>query len=205
MRALILANGDRPALRELRRLRREHDVFIAADGALNRLPSDLAPDITIGDFDSLDTKYRSGELEANLQHVEDQERSVLQKALEFALSLGANEVTLAGVWGDRSDHTLVALGLLLTYSWRASLRIVRGRDRLWLAGDDNRIEGKPGDTLSLIALSIASGVSLQGVRWPLRDEVLHPGSRGVSNEMIADAATLIVKNGAVIVCHTRRP
>lgn len=204
MRVLILANGDPPDQNALAQLREEHDVFVAADGALNRLPASLRPDVTLGDFDSLDPRYRTGVLRANLQHVEDQERSDLQKALDFAMGLGPSQVTLVGVWGDRSDHSLVAVSLLVFYSDLAPLQIVRGKERLWLAGQYDAVAGSPGDTLSLIAFTPASGVNLSGVRWPLEEAELLPGSRGVSNELTEEIARLSVRHGTVIACHARK-
>ena len=47
--------------------------------------------------------------------------------------------------------------------------------------------GAPGAVLTLLALGgPASGVTTDGLRWPLRAETLQPGStRGVSNEIVA--------------------
>jgi thiamine pyrophosphokinase len=46
----------------------------------------------------------------------------------------------------------------------------------------------------------ASGITTSGLRWNLSRESLHPwASRGVSNEMLTDAATITVEQGSLIV------
>jgi thiamine pyrophosphokinase len=202
-RALILANGDRPPASFLRTLRRDAGIFIAADGAANRLgPEDPVPDYVLGDFDSLDPGARERLTGPEFVLAEDQELSDLEKAVRHALDLGARQITITGATGSRPDHTLTAFSILAAYPDD----VTRMVEPLWQAravSVSAVIAGRPGDTLSLTVFAPATVRSLDGVQWPLRDETLVPGSRGISNRMIGIEARLVVDAGIVIVAHVR--
>ena len=63
------------------------------------------------------------------------------------------------------------------------------------------ISGEPGSLVSLLpAGGPARGIVTGGLRYPLRDEELAPGtSRGVSNELSAALATVELASGVLLV------
>ena len=72
-------------------------------------------------------------------------------------------------------------------------RVVAVHDRIELTG-------APGDIVTLLAVGEpAHGVRTEGLLYPLRGETLEPGStRGVSNELTHDRATVEVASGVVL-------
>jgi thiamine pyrophosphokinase len=60
--------------------------------------------------------------------------------------------------------------------------------------------GTPGELISLLALGgPARGVRSEGLRWPLEDAVLDPGSSlGVSNLFAEEQAVIEVADGVVL-------
>ena len=69
------------------------------------------------------------------------------------------------------------------------------------------LTGKVGDIVTLLPLSTpASGITTTGLAYELRAGNLALGSsRGVSNVMTESSATIEVKNGVVLLCHTPSP
>ncbi len=202
MRALILANGDCPIPTLLKRLRAEADLFIAADGAANKLSAmSIAADVTLGDFDSLDPSTAGALPGHSLVAAPDQNASDLEKAIQFALARGASGIIIAGYAGGRVDHTLVSFALLVKYFRDAEMALVD--DLGTVRATDARLEiaGSPGDLVSLVAFAEAQGVVTEGLEWPLHGEALLPGSRGVSNRMIRERAAVQVQSGTLLVCH----
>lgn len=183
------------------------DLFVATDGAANALAEgSLRPRVVIGDFDSLGPGVRERMPETRFVEAFDQEKSDLEKAILYAIERDAERVTLTGCMGDRLDHTLTAMSLLIAYHPRCEIRIVSDACEVLVASHWTQVHGAPGDTLSLVTFAPADGVSVDGVRWPLQDERLTPGSRGVSNEMTASVARISVRQGTVVIIHeTRRP
>lgn len=205
MHALILANGEAPSREFLTELRRSADLFIAADGAANCLPGmGLAPDVVLGDFDSLAPAVRECLPEAVFLPVHDQEASDLDKAIAYAAERGAEYVTVAGATGGRLDHALTHISLLLKYHPEPDVRLLDERMEVRVVGAQPvEFRGRRGDTLSLIVFAPAEGVVMKGVLYPLCHEPLFPGSRGVSNMLVGDTARVSVCSGAVIACHLR--
>jgi thiamine pyrophosphokinase len=60
-------------------------------------------------------------------------------------------------------------------------------------------QGRPGAFLTLLPVNGPARVRTEGLRWPLVDEVLEPGSsRGVSNEFATEWAWVAVGEGVVL-------
>ena len=78
------------------------------------------------------------------------------------------------------------------------LRLLRGPTTLAL-------DGRPGDTVSLLALSpTAEGITTTGLHYPLRAEPLHLGlGRGISNvlDTLLPAVTFTAGDLLVLVTH----
>ncbi|MEZ4681631.1 MAG: hypothetical protein R2932_46205 [Caldilineaceae bacterium] len=73
-------------------------------------------------------------------------------------------------------------------------QIVRPEQPLTLAA-------RPGDTISALPLSdTVTGITYTGMRYPLENHTLSLGStRGISNEVIAEAATVHVTSGKLLI------
>jgi thiamine pyrophosphokinase len=52
--------------------------------------------------------------------------------------------------------------------------------------------------------SPAEGVTTEALRWPLRGETLYPDkTRGISNEMLSETASVAVRSGLLLIIHRR--
>jgi thiamine pyrophosphokinase len=62
------------------------------------------------------------------------------------------------------------------------------------------LDGKPGDTVSLIPLGgDTEGITTQWLEYPLEDETLYFGStRGISNVLLDENATVFIKKGLLL-------
>ena len=206
-RAIVLANGDPVAETPALPL---DALVIAADGGLSlAAPLGLTVDIVIGDMDSvsaqdLEQASRSG---ARIdRHPTDKNITDLGLALDAAVDGGADEITIVGGSGGRIDHLLANAALLAAERFdTVTLRWVTGTESVTVAspGQPVRLVGKAGDLVSLIPVGgAAHGVTTSGLRWPLNDGGLAPGStRGISNEMTVTEATVEVEDGRLLVVH----
>jgi thiamine pyrophosphokinase len=203
MHVVILAYGDMPPIEFIERLISEADLFIATDGAANSLLAHgIHPDVVLGDFDSLTQASLQAISPEKLVPADDQEASDLDKAIHHALSLDAKRITLIGTGGGRVDHTLTAFSLLLKYEPHVDIRVLNESSETRVVKGRHAIAGGPGDIVSLVAFEAADGVSFEGVRWPLNNETIEPGSRGTSNELVGASAKLEVLSGRLLLVHT---
>jgi thiamine pyrophosphokinase len=186
----------------------DHDLVVAADAAAERLArAGATVDIAVGDFDSADPgavdRLTSAGIDVRVfpaaKDVTD-----LELAVEAARTCGASTLTITGAFRARLDHTLAALGTLARCA-DLEATAVEPDLRLWVV-DGREMPAVPlalptGTTVSLLAIGgAASGVSLLGFRYPLRDARLEAVSGlGVSNVAEGDVQAVMVAEGTVLV------
>lgn len=188
-------------------------IAIAADGGvLNALTAGITPDTVIGDLDSLPDAIRA-DLERRgvrfIVHPARKDETDLELAIQHALERGATEIVIFSALGGRWDQSLANILLLTLPDLRGvPARIVDQRQTMViLTGDaEAHIQGRVGDTLSLIALGgDAHGVTIEGCEYPLNQARLPFGKTlGISNVLIEPTARVSVKEGIVLVIHRRK-
>lgn len=210
MRLTVVASGD---LADGDERWLDDATVIAADGgavSLDRLGR--APDRLVGDLDSI-----PDELQARLaasgvaieRHPADKEASDTELAIEAAIAAGATEIVLLGaLGGPRIDHELANVLLLADPALAGrDVRIVHGPTTVRVLRDGGRLtlEGAAGDLVTLLPVGgDATGVGIDGVRWPLTGATLHVGrSRGLSNEVTDPPASVSLERGTLLVVEHR--
>ena len=78
-------------------------------------------------------------------------------------------------------------------------------EEILLCRDQVEVHGRRGDIVSLIPWQgPVTDVQTMNLKWPLRKEILYPDkTRGISNEMIADSASVSIASGQLLVVHRR--
>jgi thiamine pyrophosphokinase len=209
--AIIFAGGDLVP-DEIRPLLPQGALVIAADSGLHSAQRlGLAVDLVVGDLDSADPAAVDRARAAGAaveQHPPDKDATDLELALEAALDRRLGPVTVVGGAGfGRIDHFLGNAQVIGSPRF-ASLHIrwrVKGATVIPVH-DRAEICGSPGDTITLLATGgPAINVVTNGLLWHLEGDTLEPGStRGVSNEMTTDRATISLAKGVLLAIHHRR-
>jgi len=209
-RAIIFANGILAEPVVARSLLREDDFIIAADGGIHNAQSvGVTPHVLIGDFDSI-TPAELTRLEKTsvqlLRHPPEKDETDLELAISLALEKLFTEIVVVGALGGRLDQTLGNIALLAIVPPSVDIRLDDGREEAFIITNRHTITGKAGDTLSLIPWgSSAEGVTTENLRYPLSNETLRSNkSRGISNEMLGDQATVHLNRGMLVVIHSRK-
>jgi thiamine pyrophosphokinase len=212
MHAIIVANGPMPQPAIHRWTFSENDRVICVDGGvMNALSLGLKPDVVVGDLDSLDVSVRKRLQEEGclfIQHPSRKDETDSELAIRYALSQGANELTILAALGGRIDHALANVMLLaLPELANIKARLIEGAQEVLLIRDQAVIEGVPGDIVSLLPLTAdASGVHTEGLEYALHDGTLKFGAaRGVSNVLTAPQARVRLAKGLLLAVHHHRP
>jgi thiamine pyrophosphokinase len=214
MKAVLVAGGGPQPADE--RWLTDADLVVAVDGGAAWLRSiGRQPGALVGDLDSVDPALVADLETAGVpieRHPTEKESSDTQLALAYALSRGATEAVIIGAFGGpRLDHEIA--NVLLLASARTGggdldldLRLVRGGAsvRALEGGSSLSIEARSRSLVSLLPVGgDASGVTTRGLRYPLDDERLPLGStRGLSNEVVAEDASVQLKVGTLLVIET---
>jgi thiamine pyrophosphokinase len=209
-RVVIFVNGRIPDLEKVRLLVRPTDLIFAADGgSRHTIALGLVPSLVIGDLDSL-SEADLASLEAAGAEIRQFPRSKdetdFELALNHAVSAGHTEILVVAALGNRLDQTLGNLALLAAPSLAGlDIWVDDGAEQARFVRSNVRVDGHPGDVVSLIPWgSPAIGVTTIGLRWPLGGETLHPNkTRGLSNEMLGETASISLESGLLLVVHNR--
>ena len=176
--------------------------LLAADGGANHLARlGLRPAAVIGDLDSISPETRAWLGEALLVERPDQDRTDLDKALEYAFDdLGVERLTVLAAVGGRLDHDLGNLGLLARLALGEKL-VFEGTDhRILAVAGEAALDAKPGETWSFWTYDPSVRVTIDGVRWPLEDAAIDAGGRpSISNQAVDDLIHVRATGGAVVV------
>jgi thiamine pyrophosphokinase len=215
-RIVIFANGELPNLDAARALLQADDYLIAADGGANHLlKMGILPEIVIGDLDSIDedTLFKLTNAEVNIeQYSEDKDETDIELALRYAVELHPSVILIVGALGGRLDQTLANLSILtdLTLSG-IDIRLDDGVEEAFFCrasvtkGGQVEVRGRSGETVSLIPWNgPVEGVVTEGLRWPLYGETLFSNqSRGVSNVLLGETASIRIQSGLLLIVHRR--
>lgn len=209
-RIWIFVNGILPDPELLRALLHPQDRLFAADGGQRYLAQlGLRPERVIGDLDSLTAAEVAG-LEQEgviLEHYPvDKDETDLELALRRALQCNGFEIRIAGALGGRLDQTLGNLFLLAKPELAGrDVRLEDGIEEVFLIRTRSLVKGCPGDLVSLLPLGgVATGVSTQGLKYPLYGETLYPeATRGISNVLLNTVAEVSLEQGMLICIHRR--
>lgn len=185
--------------------------IIAVDKGLECLDSlNIIPTHIIGDFDSVDKdileKYRDKEIEINTFNSE-KDYTDTDLAIQLAIQLGNNNITIIGGIGIRLDHTIANIHILnRALEKDIKCRLIDEHNEIFLINEDTElILDKNYSYISLIPLTnIVKIKNLEGFKYKLNNQILKIGeSIGISNEQIQKRALIKISEGLLIVIKSK--
>lgn len=209
-RALLFANGQLETTGWLDPYIQPEDFLVAVDGGYQYLKGmGILPHLVIGDLDSIaaeDLKILQAEGIEILKFPAEKDQTDLEIALDTASQRGYRVLRVIAALGGRIDQTLANLFLLELPSLDGcDVRFENGLNEAFLIREHALVQGNPGDTISLIPLGgPVSGITTQGLSYPLHDETLHPHhSHGISNVLEHPPAAISIQGGRLLCIHLR--
>jgi thiamine pyrophosphokinase len=178
-------------------------VLISADGASNKLYEwKIIPGFIIGDLDSITPKALTyfKKKNATVKRIAEQEHNDFEKCIMFALSKKLNDITVIGYGGKRSDHMLNNFSVMKRYYKKCRIRFIDKDFEVFFAGKITGFNCKIGETISLMAMPKAEGITTYGLQYPLKNEKLEFGIReGALNKAVSDKVRIEVKKGDLVI------
>ena len=181
---------------------REGDFLIAADKGYETLrAAGIAPDLIIGDFDSLGYTPEGANV---LSHSPIKDDTDLLLAIRWAMERGWRRFVIYGALGGRRlDQTVASFQTLrfLADHGAAGRLVGDGWNVTLLQNAALRFPASASGWLSLfVSGEEARGVTLRGLKYELTDAALTCGMPlGVSNEFLGCEARIAVADGALFV------
>ena len=201
MRAVIIGSGEIKDYKKAKSRIGAEDYIICADGGYDHaVKMGVKPDILIGDFDSISNIPEDTE---KVQYPTRKDMTDSHIALELAREKGYNKMLLLGFTGDRADHSLTNILLLINYPEAV---IADDNNEIRLIKDAAELFGSAGDTVSIVPVyGDLEGITTSGLEYPLDNETLYLGdSRGVSNVMTDEKCVIKCRGGMGLVIKVDR-
>ena len=180
------------------------DCVIAVDGGFAHLERlGRAPDVALGDFDSLGYVPQAPKVMSFPSH---KDKSDLEIAFDYAAEQGADSVVVYGAIGGRLDHTVANMQMAARFAEEGQqvafitpdcmVSIVVGPARFDLP------QTQEGTVSVFSARDCSYDVVERGLEYPLDTEMLtNRTTLGVSNELIGQPASISVSDGTLFVFH----
>ncbi len=210
--AVVVGGGgpvDRVALAAIGPVFPDAVVYAADSGAETALQLGLAVDVVVGDLDSISPGTLAAAEAAGTRidhHPAAKDATDLALAVDAAIHDGAVEILVLAGAGGRLDHLLAGALTLADFRWaHVMIRAVIGSSRVYVVHGPGTalVSGLTGELVSLVPVGgPAVGVTTSGLRYPLADATLDPGTtRGVSNVLDhpAGRAAVTLRAGALLV------
>ena len=202
-KCIIIANGKPPTKKVIQYfVKNGFSTIICADGGANSAKRiGTIPDFIIGDLDSVDSstlkyfKRKSTIIQNKRQNDTD-----VEKCLKFAIKKKYYEVVLLGVTGNRLDHTIGNLGIVLKFFNKIKTHIAAENSYLTPYKNFVSLNSRDGETISIYAFDNKTSITSKGLKYPLKNSKLPFGKKeSTSNVSIDSIVELNIKGGIVFV------
>lgn len=193
--ALIIANGEACSQELLGQLLEWSPFIVVLDGAIDRVLSlGIKVDVLLGDFDrekNLDAVLEQ-QPDIIIEHTPNQDKTDLEKAIEYLINRGHGAANIIWATGLRSDHSISNMTNMVRY--RHQIKLVMLDNYSLIIPLANHFEKwyTKGQGISLIPVGEVHGISTGGLLYNLENETLKLGYRsGNSNEAASDGLVQI--------------
>ena len=212
MDVVIFASGKIKNYDKLKEIIKASLVICADGGANHAYNMKLKPDLIIGDMDSIDSSILEYFKKIGVKIEKypcNKDKVDTELAMHRAIKMNPNNIFILGAIGNRLDHTLANVHLLLpaaSYGVRAFIIDDYNKVSVITSRLTANISGEIGGLISLLPISSeVYGVSSKGLKWELRNHKFNIGNPfGVSNELASKNAKISVEDGILLLIETSK-
>lgn len=202
----IVCSGQFPKSEYPRHILRSSDFIICCDGALRKFirnsravfGEERIPDLIIGDMDSLPAGMQA-EYADIIVKVEEQEHNDQTKAFRWAMENleGIEEIHIIGATGEREDHTIGNVSLLMEYARMYDLdgmgihvEMVTDHGTVFAITDTFVMECGTGRSVSVFSPDNQLKIKSTGLQWKTDEVVFDNWWKATLNRSVEDTVKL---------------
>ena len=178
---VIVGNGEFPSHPIPLNHLKNAGTIICTDGSADQLMKhNVTPNAIIGDMDS--TKLKKDNFKGIWNSSPDQNKTDLQKTLDWCIGNDLNDVTVLGTMGKREDHSLGNLHLLAEFSKKLKMKFVTNHAVIYSFKGERTFLSLKEQQISIVAIEQIRSISTSGLKYELNNEQFPPACNGISNE-----------------------
>ena len=203
---VIICDGSFPRTEYPRYLIRTADFIICCDGALKKFirnskaifGEERLPDRVIGDMDSLPESLKRKHSDIIVK-IDEQEHNDQTKAFRWAIEnlTGINSITILGATGQREDHTIGNISLLMEYArtydlegMGIQLQMITDHATIVAVTDSVELDCGEGRQISIFSPDNNLKIISEGLRWKTDDVVFDNWWKATLNKAVQDSIKL---------------
>lgn len=203
---VIIGDGRFPKTEYPRYLIRNADFIICCDGALSKFIRNSEsifgerrlPDIVVGDMDSLSPALKKKHSDIIVK-IDEQEHNDQTKAFRWAMEnlQGISQIYILGATGEREDHTIGNMSLLMEYARTYDLEktginveMVSDHATIFAVMDTFEMECGEGRRISIFTPDNSLRIRSTGLEWPTDDVVFDNWWKATLNRASQDTVRL---------------
>ena len=199
---VIICDGSFPRTEYPRYLIRTADFIICCDGALKKFirnskaifGTERLPDRVVGDMDSLPENLRKKHADIIVK-IDEQEHNDQTKAFRWAMENieGIESITILGATGQREDHTIGNISLLMEYARMYDLegsgiqvQMITDHATIVAVTDTVEMDCGEGRQISILTPDNTLRIKSEGLRWKTDDVVFDNWWKATLNVAVQD-------------------
>lgn len=208
---VIICDGRFPKSEYPRYLIRNADFIICCDGALRKFLRNSEaifgerrlPDIVVGDMDSLSDGLQKKYSDI-IVRIDEQEHNDQTKAFRWALEniKGVGQIYILGATGEREDHTIGNVSLLMEYARTYDLEginveMVSDHATIFAVTDTFEMDCGEGRKISIFSPDNSLKIKSEGLEWPTDDVVFDNWWKATLNKASQDHIRLVFSHRSI--------
>ena len=199
---VIICDGSFPRTEYPRYLIRTADFIICCDGSLKKFirnskaifGAERLPDRVVGDMDSLPESLRKKHADIIVK-IDEQEHNDQTKAFRWAMENieGIESITILGATGQREDHTIGNISLLMEYARMYDLegmgiqvQMITDHATIVAVTDTVEMDCGEGRQISIFSPDNSLRIKSEGLRWKTNDVVFDNWWKATLNVAVQD-------------------
>ena len=203
---VIICDGKFPKTEYPRYLIRTADFIICCDGALRKFirnsksifGEERLPDKVIGDMDSLPASMKKRYSDIIVK-IDEQEHNDQTKAFRWVMEnlSGIGSIRILGATGEREDHTIGNISLLMEYARTYDLQamginveMISDYGTMFAATDTFEMDCGEGRKVSIFSPDNNLKIHSEGLEWPTDDVVFDNWWKATLNRAVRDNVKL---------------
>ncbi len=199
---VIICDGSFPRTEYPRYLIRTADFIICCDGSLKKFirnskaifGAERIPDRVVGDMDSLPESLRKKHADIIVK-IDEQEHNDQTKAFRWAMEnlTDIESITILGATGQREDHTIGNISLLMEYARMYDLegmgiqvQMITDHATIVAVTDTVEMDCGEGRQISILSPDNTLRIKSEGLRWKTDDVVFDNWWKATLNVAVQD-------------------
>jgi thiamine pyrophosphokinase len=201
--ALIIANGLPCSNELLSQLLEWSPHIVVLDGALNKvLDLGVKFDVVLGDFDHQSIEEVQAVLppHSRLLHLPDQNKTDLEKGIEYLMKDGYSAVNIVWATGKRSDHFINNIAILARYQTNITMTMLDDFSKIYPIFSGFKKFYAANTNISLIPLNKVEGLVTSNLVWNCNNLTIEfPHQTSSSNKVLNDGVVSVEYHSGVLL------